>query len=111
MLVFRFSHTEFYNLQAIRHFDITFFLMFAACAITLLNLFMYCYYGKVATDSLLAYSDSVYNSNWSQHPIGIRKAFIVIIAYAQRPQLFNGFGLVSLKLETFSKVFAKSQLD
>lgn len=88
-----------------RHFDITFFLLLAGSEITLLFLYMYCYHGKIATDSLLAYSDCIYNCDWYRYPDAIQKMFIIMIAYGQRQQFYNGFGILNLKLETFTAVF------
>lgn len=69
-----------------------------------LLLFVYCYYGKIATDSFIAMSDCLYESNWHNLPIHLQKYFIIMITNAQRKLYYHGFGILFLNLETFSAV-------
>lgn len=69
-------------------------------------LFVYCYYGSIATNRLTAYSKTIYNCKWYLLPSDMQKSFIVMIACAQHPQFYTGFGMINLNLETFSTVCA-----
>lgn len=67
-------------------------------------LFLYCYYGKIATDSFEEMADCLYQSNWQSLPIELQKYIVFMIANAQRPIIYHGFGVVNLDLQTFTKV-------
>lgn len=67
-------------------------------------LFFYCFFGKIATDTYGQMSDCLFQSNWFELPIEQQKFFIVMIANAQRELVYQGFGIVTLNLETFTKV-------
>lgn len=69
------------------------------------NLFVYCFFGKVATESFATMADSLYEANWQNLPIELQKYFILMIANANRPLYYHGFNIAILNLETFSKVF------
>lgn len=69
-----------------------------------LNLFLYCYYGKCATEYYVAYADCLYESQWTVLPAGLQKSFSHMIIYAQMPLYYHGYGLVNLNLELFCKV-------
>lgn len=68
------------------------------------NLFVYCYYGKMATESFEKLNDCVYDVNWYELPIGLQKYFILMIQNTQRPIFYYGFGVAVLNLETFTDV-------
>lgn len=68
-------------------------------------LFFYCYFGKIATDSLEGMADCLFESNWHELPIELQKYFLIMIGNAQRKLHYHGFGIVRLDLEAFSKVF------
>lgn len=70
----------------------------------LMNMFLFCFFGKIATESLLAYADSVYESKWYRQPLEIQKSFILMICYGNRRKFYQGFGIINLDLETFTKV-------
>lgn len=69
------------------------------------NMFVYCYFGKMATESFINIADSFYESNWRGLPIAIQKYFVVVIANAQIPIYYNGFGVAILNLENFCQVW------
>lgn len=83
-------------------FDIIFVLMLVS--INILNLFLYCFFGKMATDSFRDMANCLYRSNWQNLPIHLQKYIILMIGNAQRPLYYHGFGVVILDLETFTKV-------
>lgn len=68
------------------------------------NLFVYCYFGMLATKSYMDMSDSMYESNWYKLPIQLQTYIILMIENMQRPLYYHGFGMVILDLETFTKV-------
>lgn len=74
-------------------------------AVSLANLFGYCYFGRYATESFTLYiSDSLYNANWQNLPVELQKYIIIIMINAQKPKFYHGFGMVYLNLETFCKM-------
>lgn len=72
-------------------------------------LFIYCYYGKIATDSYGGIADALYQANWQDLPIEYQKYFIIMIANAQRPLYYHGFNVVVLDLGTFTTVILFSK--
>lgn len=68
------------------------------------NLFVYCYFGKLATKSFESIADCLYETNWQDLPIDMQKHFILMIANYQKPIYYHGFGIAVLNLETFVKV-------
>lgn len=71
---------------------------------TVLTLFAYCYFGKLATQSFEDMADAFYESNWQNLPINLQKYMILMIANAQKPLYYHGYGLAVLNLETFTAV-------
>lgn len=69
-----------------------------------LNFYVCCQYGKSSTSYYSAFADCLYNSNWICLPIEIQKRFIIMIAYAQKPMFYHGYGIIILNMKTFSKV-------
>lgn len=68
------------------------------------NMYLYCFYGKYTTHYYAAFADCLYESNWMTLPVELQRLFVVMIAYAQRPLDYRGFGFVTLNLELFTKV-------
>lgn len=69
------------------------------------NLFFWCFFGKLTSESYARIADYLYESNWQDLPVELRKYFILLIANAQRPIFYHGFGIAVLNLETFCKVW------
>lgn len=67
------------------------------------NLFIYCYLGKLSTESYAKMADCVYNI------IGLQKHYILMIANMQKPLYYHGFGVIYLELETFTRVSLRFQ--
>lgn len=72
--------------------------------ITISMLFSYCFFGKLATESLKKIADCLYEMNWYDLPIDLQKNLILIMVSAQKPIYYHGYGLAVLELETFTKV-------
>lgn len=89
---------------------VEFVLMFFSTVFCMLNLFLYCYYGKCTTDSYAAFADCSYQSNWMDLLIDLQKYFILMIAHAQMPLHYHGYGMVNLNLESFCKVSCGTEL-
>ena len=68
------------------------------------NFFVYCFFGKLATDSFAKMSDRLFEAKWQDLQPNLQKYFIIMIANAQRPQNFHGFNVAILNLETFTKL-------
>lgn len=68
------------------------------------NLFLYCFFGKVATESYEQISDCMFQANWVTLPVKYQKYFILMIGNSHRPFYFHGFKFAILNLETFTKV-------
>lgn len=75
-----------------------------ALAIGTATLFVYCYFGKMATESYEKMSSCLYDCNWVGLPPKLQKHFVIMIANAQQPLYYHGFGMMVLNLESFTKV-------
>lgn len=73
-----------------------------------LSLFIYCYFGKMASRSFEKMCQLVSNSDWHTLPVNLQKYFILIIANMQQPLVYRGFASIHLDLETF--IFVSSAL-
>lgn len=64
-----------------------------------------CYFGTFAKDRIECVADAAYDTNWYEYPDGVKKHMILIIARAQEPIFFMGYGVVRATLEVFGKVW------
>lgn len=71
---------------------------------SVLILFGYCFNGKVATDSYENMAGDLNDCNWQDLPMKYQKYLIVMMADAQQPLYYHGFGVIGLKLEIFTTV-------
>lgn len=90
--------------QAIHDLSVELVLMALGMLNSGLSLFCYCYYGKYATDNYESFAACIYNSNWMNLPIDLQKSARMMIANAQIPLNYHGYGVVNLNLDTFAKV-------
>lgn len=67
-------------------------------------MFVYCYYGEMATGSFENISDALYESDWQNLSLQLQKYYILMIGNAQRPLYYHGFHVSILSLNTFAKV-------
>lgn len=74
------------------------------CCVSTSNLFLYCYYGQVSTESFLRFGDSIYESNLYNLPNNLQRSSVVMIANAQKPIFFHGCGIFHLSLNLFARV-------
>lgn len=101
-----------------------FFVFAAPCVTSILQFFMYCFYGnrlfikvKYIRKEFEAFQqfasliqglqvvDSAYQSYWYELPQEYQMLLKLLMARMQQPILLNGFGVVFCNLETFVKVF------
>lgn len=75
-----------------------------AIFVSLLILFMYCYFGKIASESSLGIANLLFQANWQALPVNLQKYFVIMITNAQAQLYYHGFGVAFLNLETFTKV-------
>lgn len=67
-------------------------------------LFLLCFFGKIATDSFDEMAKILYESNWQHLSPDLQRNFVIMIANAQQPLHYDGFGMAILNLETFTRV-------
>lgn len=91
-------------LQQFKHIDFSIVMLLTSFSSGISNLFVYCYFGKVATESFENMAISMYETDWHELPIELQKSFIIMIQIAQKPLFYSSFGLATLNLKTFLKV-------
>lgn len=72
--------------------------------LSILILFVYFLFARIATERFAQMADCMYESDWLSLPVQFQKDFIVIIANAQRPLYYQALGIVILNMETFTSV-------
>lgn len=92
-----------------KHLNFGIIVISMALLIGTATLFIYCYFGKLATESYEKMSDCLFECNWPDLHPRLQKYLIIIIGNAQRPVYYNGSGMAVLNLETFTKVSNKHE--
>lgn len=86
-----------------QHFDLSIgvllFCVFVSCS----NLYLYTYGGRSTID-ILSYPDLLFESAWFTLPTEMQKLIVIIIANAQSPIHYHGFGVARLNLDKFCAV-------
>lgn len=103
-LHFNYQCFYFYTCQLFNHPSFDIIILVTISSLGLLNIFLYCYFGKLATESFEEMSNSLYESNWYKLPIKQQKYILLMMVNAKRPLYYHGFGIVILNLETFCNV-------
>lgn len=93
-----------YPFQQLQHMNVNMTIVVHAFFAISMTPFLYCYFGKSATDSYAKMADRLFESDWQKLPIELQKYLILMIANMQRPLYYHGFGIAALDLETFIKV-------
>lgn len=91
-------------MKAMKHFDPNILVLIIGANTSTGTTFVYCYIGSLTTEIFFLYGDISYESDWYKLPIEQQKLLQLIIADAQRPQIFHGFGIIESNLTTFIKV-------
>lgn len=86
------------------HIDFTMVTVLMTSSIGISTLLLYCYFGKLATDSYAEMSDCIFNMNWCEQSIELQKYFILMIENMQKSIYYHGFEIAKMDLETFIKV-------
>ena len=74
-------------------------------AVTIIsNLFLCCFFGKLTSESYACIADYLFDLNWHGMPLDLQKYFIMMIANAQIPLNYRGYGTLEMNLQTFTKV-------
>lgn len=66
--------------------------------------FLFCSVGSWTTDNFSRFADISYESLWYKFSPDLQKYLRLIIADAQRPRVFQGFGIIDLNFMTFTTV-------
>lgn len=86
-----------------KHIDFNLGILLLATLTGASNLFIYCFFGKLATDCYEKMNKCLFESNWQALSIDLQKYFILMIGNTQKP-LYYGFNIATLNLETFCAV-------
>lgn len=102
-LIENYNFVSFSICQAIKHLDMRFSIMLIAISSSSITMFIFCYFGKMATDAYFSYGDYAYEAKWYTIPVKNQNYFRLIILIAQQPLCYEGLGII-LNLQTFSAV-------
>lgn len=94
----------FIKFQQFRQLDFNICVVIQSALVTGPSLFIYCFFGKVATESCEKISQCLYESNWINLPVELQKYLLLMISNTQQPLYYDGFGIVVLNLQTFTSV-------
>lgn len=84
-----------------QHFDLSIGVLCFCVFVSGSNLFLYCYYGGRSTIDIVKYPNLFFGSAWYKLPTEFQKYIIIMIANAQLPLHYHGFGVARLNLATF----------
>lgn len=68
------------------------------------NIFLYCFFGIMASESFEGMADCIYNANWPRIPGKLHTNILIMMSNTQQPIYYDGFGILILNLQTFSSV-------
>lgn len=68
------------------------------------NIFLYCYYGQMASESFEKFSNEYYAMHWFTLPTKLQKYFVLMIGNAQRTVYYDGSGIARLNLNSLALV-------
>lgn len=91
-------------LQQLQHPSFSICVLLIVVSVGLGNLFLFCFFGTLGTESFERMADYLYESNWFEMPIRLQKNIIMMIQNAQKPIYYHGFGMAILQMGTFSNV-------
>lgn len=86
------------------HMDFEIFFLMMIILISIVQMFFYCYFGKMASESYGKIPNCLYKFNWYYLPVNFQRFFIIMIRNAQVPVHYHGFGIAVLDLQTFAQV-------
>lgn len=97
--------------QQLKHIDFHIVLVFGTFLDCMITLFVYCYFGRLATDSFLIMSDIMYECEWLNLSVDLQKDLALVIGNMNRPLYYHGFGIAILNLETYARVWFSTFYD
>lgn len=68
------------------------------------NIFLYCYFGQMASESFERFSNEYYAMPWFTLPSKHQKYFVLMIGNAQRTVYYDGSGIAKLNLNSLASV-------
>lgn len=94
------------NLQELENVSVNICTVLLVAVIGISNLFVYCYFGKMSSESFERMAISLSEANWCSLPIELQKWFVIVIGMIQKPVCYHGLGrqFLNLNLETFNEV-------
>lgn len=95
---------NFVELQQMKHVDSSISLLMLGLMVSTSDLFLYCFFGKMSTDSFAMIGENAYEINWQRFSIKLQRYFILMIGNGQRSLYFRACGMTILDLETFTQV-------
>lgn len=87
-----------------QHPDFELVMLMIAAFVGFANLFVFCYFGKLTTECSVDMAACVCHLNWYKFDSDLKKCLILIIQMGQRPLTYEGYGVFTLNLETFTQV-------
>lgn len=85
--------------------DASIAIILMAASTALSNLFVYCYFGQLATESFEQMRDYLYEGlHWFKLTIKLQKYIVLMLLNMQKPIYYHGFGVALLNLRTFIQV-------
>lgn len=78
--------------------------MLIAALVGGMNLFLYSFFGHLATDFYLNLSDDLFESKWHQFPLNLQKYLIIMMGNSQQLLHYHGLGITNLNLNNYLKV-------
>lgn len=90
--------------QALKNPNIYFLTVLNVLGTSVANLYLYCFAGAIVSNNCLMFADALFESNWHKMPNKFQKYFVIMIAETQQPIYLEGYGIIRISLETFTKV-------
>ncbi|XP_055309901.1 odorant receptor 47a-like [Sitodiplosis mosellana] len=87
-----------------KHPDLSLPFLVLAAVVNISNLFVYCYFGKLASVSYEKMAHCLYESNWQRLSTHLQKYIVLMMGNMHRPLFYHGFDVFILNLSTFSKL-------
>lgn len=92
-----------YIFQQLQNINSDIIMMVVAASVGMSNLFIYCYFGEMATEYFKRMSNCLYQSEWEALPVELQKYFVVMIANTQIPMFYSGDDLNFCSFLSLSK--------
>lgn len=101
---FQYLKNNFFFAQELTRLDIDLFMVLIIAMTNVFWLYFHCLLGKVLTDWFNQLPNHLFYSKWYKSTNELQKFFILMIQNAQQPLFFEGLGIYTLNLQSFSHV-------